>query len=338
MKSNGYESEITVESFSDTLKSEWDQFIEEEAINSTFLHSRKFYDHNALNGPEDSSLVFYKRNKIIAVFPAILYVRDDQRILHSHPRATYGGIVVCKAVNVEIALQLVELIICFAKQKKVTQIIVRNPFRIFHTHLCDETDYALWFYGFEIESREIEIVIPIFGNIADLKSQYHSTTARNIKKALKSVNVVVSNDFKEYWLVLERCLLQRHSKHPVHNYDSIMKLRENLSEEKVILFGAYYDHKLIAGIVVFYLVQWVLHAQYIASDFEFQHLNPVHAIIDYIIDWGNNRGIKYFNLGMANEDQGHKINANLFRFKESFGGRGVLRETMFLKLESPPSL
>ena len=323
---------ITAVPFSENLKGEWDQFVEYKSINSTFLHSRMFYDHNPLNAKEDASLIFYKEKKIIAVFPAVLYVKDGNLTLHSHLRATYGGIVVSKDVNVEIAVKLIELIILFAKEKKVKQILVRNSFRIFHTDLCDETDYALWFHGFEIKSRELEIAVPICGNNKIIKSQYHNNTSRNIKKALRSVEVIVSNDFKAYWVLLEKCLLERHGKRPAHDFNSIRKLREHLSNDEILLFAAYYNHKLIGGIVVFNFAGLGLHSQYIASDSEFRHLNPVHAIIDYVIDWGNKRGVKYLNLGMANEDDGKKINLGLFRFKESFGGRGVLRETMYLNI------
>lgn len=323
---------IEVLPYREDLKENWDHFIEQKAINGTFLHSRKFYDHNPLNASEDASLIFYKEDRIIAVFPAVLYLMNGCRILHSHLRATYGGIVLSKDVNVEIAIQLIGIIISIAKDKNVKQIIVRNSFRIFHKNLCDETDFAMWFHGFEIKSRELEISVPISGSLETIRSQYHNNTVRNVKKAMKSVEVNISNDFTRFWDVLEKCLLERHSQKPVHNLQSIKKLRENVGDDKILLFAAYYQNKLIGGIVVFNFAELVLTSQYIASDNDFQHLNPVHALIDYIIEWGNKKGAKYLNLGMANEDGGKKINSGLFRFKESFGGRGVLRETMYLNL------
>lgn len=330
---NIIEAKLKVVPYSENLKEEWNQFVTYESVNSTFLHSRNFYDHNPLNAKEDASLMFYKKKKIIAVFPAVLYLKDLELILHSHLRATYGGIVVSTDVTVEISIQIVKEIIHYAKQRNVRQIIVRNSFRIYHKTLCDEIDYAMWRYGFHIKYRELEISIPISGNYELNKAQYHSNTARLVKKSSKLLEISLSEDYNQFWCVLEKCLIERHGQLPVHDIDSITKLRENLGNDKVHLFAAHYQSKLIGGVVVFNFGDQVLHCQYIASDFEYNHLNPVHAIVDYLIYWGNKKGVKYLNLGMANEDSGKKINAGLFRFKESFGGRGILRETMFLNLK-----
>ena len=83
--------------------------------------------------------------------------------------------------------------------------------------------------------------------------------------------------------------------------------------------------KVIAGIVLF-VFETAVHAQYIASDNKFQHLRPLNAVVDYIVQWSKKCGYKYFNFGTANENDGKKINYGLFKFKEGFGGRGVLRE------------
>lgn len=319
--------------YSEDLRNEWDAFIQHKSINGTFLHSRGFFDHNPENSLDDASIVFYIDHEIIAVFPANLYLTGMEIILHSHLRATYGGIVVSNKVDLNKAIQIIELIILFARKKKANQVIIRNPFRIFNNNLCDETDYAMWFYGFKIKSRELEIAVPLQGSIDKVRAGYHNTTRRNIKKALKSVRVKESKNFGEYWVLLEKCLFERHGQNPVHDFDSIIKLRENVGEDKILLFGAYYEEKLIAGIVVFDFGEMAIHSQYIAADFEFQHLRPVHAIVDFLVEWGNKRNVRYFNLGMANEEDGKKINTGLFRFKESFGGRGVLRETMYLDLK-----
>jgi hypothetical protein len=323
---------IQLVTYSKAIKREWDDFVFNKSINSTFIHSRSFFDHNSLNDNDDSSLVFYKDKKIVSIFPAVLYSNNGKRILHSHLRATYGGFVVCEKVGIQESMEIVEQTISFAKEQKVDQIIVRNPYRIFHSKLCDETDYAMWFYGFKLKSRELEIVIPIHKDYCNNRKRYHYDCQQNIKKASKAVQVHISDDFESYWILLEKSLLERHGKRPVHDYMSICNLREKVGSDKVLLFNAFYNEKLIGGIVVFIFDRMVMQTQYTASDFDYKHLCPVHAIIDYLIVWGGERGFKYLNLGMANEQEGRKINLGLFGFKEGFGGRGMLRETMYLDL------
>jgi hypothetical protein len=326
------QTSIDIVPYSENLKAEWDVFVNHEAINSTFLHSRLFFDHNLLNAKEDASLLFYKGTKIVAVVPAVIYLKEGKRILHSHLRATYGGFVISKNVGVEEAIDIVEQTVLLAKENNVDQIIVRNPFRIFNSELCDETDYAMWYRGFKIKSRELEIALQLNDDIQISTSRYHNDVIRNVKKAKENLNVLPLEDLKEFWGILERCLWLRHERKPVHDYTSIMKLVEAVGKEKILALGAYYNGKLIGGCIVFIANKIALHGQYIASDLEFQYLKPVHALIDYVVQYGSENGYGYFNFGMANEDEGKTINYGLSTLKEHFGGRGLLRETMYLDI------
>lgn len=319
--------------YDDALRNEWDEFVENKAINNTFLHTRKFFDHDPLNAVDDASLIFYKHSEIVAVLPAILYKHDGRQILHSHLRATYGGFVVSKRVGIKEAAEIVEQTIRFAREKKADQIIVRNPFRIFHSMLCDETDYAMWYHGFKIKSRELEVAVELHPNVEMTRSQYHNDAKRNVKRALKHVKIAPINNLVKFWDLLERSYNERHGKKPVHNYRSISRLIHCVGKQKVLAFGAYYNQILVGGCIVFVANQIALHGQYIAFDSEFKHLRPVHALIDHVLVYGSINGYRYFNFGMANEDEGRTINQGLFSIKEHFGGRGVLRETMSLDIK-----
>jgi lipid II:glycine glycyltransferase (peptidoglycan interpeptide bridge formation enzyme) len=191
----------------------------------------------------------------------------------------------------------------------------------------------MWFHGFEIKSREIEICLRLDdGDINTIRSRYSGAAGRNVRKAAKFINVRLSDDIENYWHLLEKNLAERHHKKPVHDYHSIIRLIETVGSENVLLFGGYHENKLVSGILIFKFSNTALHAQYIASDRSFQELRPVNAVVDYIAEWGNQRGFKYFNLGTANENDGETTNSGLFSFKEGFGGRSVLRETMILNL------
>jgi lipid II:glycine glycyltransferase (peptidoglycan interpeptide bridge formation enzyme) len=77
----------------------------------------------------------------------------------------------------------------------------------------------------------------------------------------------------------------------------------------------------------------VAHAQYIANLAEYSNLCPVNLLVFEVMSWAKTEGCRFLNLGTGNEDGGKTINLGLFDFKESFGGRGVLRESMHLNLE-----
>lgn len=319
---------IDVKIYDDSMLDVWDNFIESNNRNATFLHSRKFFLHNPENLTGDASLLFYKKNKLVSVLPARVYKKDNKVIFHSHPGSTYGGFVVDETVGVEEAMAIVEATIRFAKNEAANEIIIRNPFRIFHQMPSDETDYAMWYHGFTIHSRELECAILLDEYSA---KRYEDSTRRSIKKAQKHVEIRHSEKFEEFWVILTVNLHQKYNLAPVHTADQIMKLRSLIGKENIQLVVAEADNKVIAGIVLF-VFKTAIHAQYIASDNSFQDLRPLNAVIDFIVQWAKKGGYRYFNFGTANENEGRLINEGLFKFKEGFGGRGVLRESMILQL------
>lgn len=323
--------EITFAKYKEEYRYVWDQFIE-GSINGNFLHKRTFYDANPLNIKDDQSFLVYKNNKLIALIPGVLIKDSNGITFYSHRRSTYGGIIVGNRVGVEEALLIVEKFLEALSEKSVNHVVLTNPFKIFYKQISDEVEYALWYHGFELKDRMVEIYVDLREDLLKIKHKYDNGTKYNIKKALKHVEIKIGKilEFADFWIILETNLQQRHGKKPVHTIEEILLLIEKVGEENIKLFGAYLEGKLIAGCIVF-LFHDSIHAQYIGQDDEYQEYRAVSAIMDYIIEWGNCHGYFYFNLGTAN-DGGRTINKGLFHFKESFGGRGVLRETYYLKL------
>lgn len=307
----------------------WDRFVEEQSINGTFLHTRKFYNHNTANAREDCSLLFFKKGKLVALFPAACYTKGDHKVLHSHPRATYGGLIMNNEVGVEDAVEAIGHIVSYSRDLNTDEVIIRNPFRIFNSQLADESDYAMWYHGFSIKSREVETAIELNGYEKVYKC-YDDSTKRSVKKSLKSLKVQVSNDYGGYWKILEDNLIKKHGAKPTHSFEDFQNLLRNIGEQRIKLFLAEKDGHIAGGIIVFVVNNKGLHAQYIASDEAHQEFRPLNAVIDHIIRWGCEQGYSYFNLGTSNTEAGRVINSGLFRFKEGFGGRSVLRETMHL--------
>jgi hypothetical protein len=315
--------------YSEAWRNEWEAFVA-TAINGTFLHSRAFFDHNQQNSVDDASFIYYKKRKIVAVLPAVCYEKGDKKYLHSHARATYGGFVVSEGVGIEEALLMLDLLFAQAQAMDVSEIIIRNPFRIFNAGLADETDYAMWYKGFVLASRELEIAVDLRPDLATIRSRYENGAKYNLKKALKSPNLQLrqSEDFASFWAMLEANLLAKHGTKPVHNLDDFLQLRQLVGAQNIRLFAAYIGEEMACGVLVFLFGKKAIHAQYIASDAQYQELRLLNAVIDDVIAWGQSEKYNYFNLGTANEAQGREINFGLFHFKEGFGGRGVLRETM----------
>jgi hypothetical protein len=321
---------LEVVSYSESHRNEWEAFVN-SAINGNFLHTRAFYDQNTQNDVDDASLLFYRKGKLAAVLPAVLYASDGKMILNSHLRSTYGGYIISRKMGMTDAVEMVNATLDFACSKNVNEIIIRNPFRILYDTLSDESDYAMWRCGFKIKYREVETYIDLRPPLDQIKKEFDKGTKYNTIKAWKTVTVKESEDFGGFWDMLTENLQSKFGKAPVHTAAQMLALRATVGNDNIKLMGAYLDDKLIGGCVLF-VFKNALHAQYIAQDNAYQEHRCINAVTDYIIDWGKKNNYSFFNLGTGNDKQGMFINEGLTHFKESFGGRGVLRETMHIEL------
>jgi hypothetical protein len=326
---------ILAEPYADRLADEWDAFVGERARNGTLLHTRRFFAHNDANAADDASLVFRDRARIVGVLPAALLGGDgEERVLHSHPRATYGGFVVGAEVGTADTLAMVDLALAHARDRGARRMVVRNPFRIFHAMPTDESDYALWLRGFGVLSRELEVAVPT-GAIApgDALAHFDGKTRNQVRKAQRAGVVVEESEaYAEFWPMLEENLRARHEARPTHSLAAFERLRTLVGGAAVRLVLARHEGRAVAGAVVLVANARALHVQYIASRPEALHLCPVNAVLHHLVEMAAEGGYQYLNLGMSTEDAGRRPNLGLFAFKEGFGGRGVLRETLALDL------
>lgn len=324
-----------VEPFVEDTAEEWDDFVATRARNGTLLHTRGFFRHNPANAGDDASLVFRDRGRIVAVAPAALRAGPDgARVWHSHPRATYGGFVVGADVGLADTLAIVDGAVEHARSLGASSMIVRNPFRIFHSAPADESDYAMWLRGFTIASRELEVAVPLDGVVPGRAAERYDGKTRNQLRKAQKLGVTVSEEdaYAEFWAMLEENLRARHGTRPTHALEDFERLRALVPAGAVRLFAARHEGRMVAGAAVFVTNARAAHVQYIASDVEARALNPVNALIDHLVEWAAAAGFAHLNLGMSTEDAGRRANLGLFAFKEGFGGRSVLRETMQLTL------
>ncbi|GLC27488.1 GNAT family N-acetyltransferase [Roseisolibacter agri] len=326
---------ILAEPYSDRWADEWDAFVAERARNGTLLHTRRFFAHNDANARDDASLLFRDRARVIGLLPAALLGADGaEAVLHSHPRSTYGGFVVAPEVGTAATLEMVDLALAYARERGARRVVVRNPFRIFHAMPSDESDYALWLRGFTVLSRELEVAVPT-GSITpgDALAHFDGKTRNQVRKAQRAgVVVEASDDYAAFWPMLEENLRARHEAQPTHSLEAFARLRACVGPDAVRLVLAQHDGRVIAGAVVLVANARALHVQYIASRADALHLCPVNAVLHHLVEMAAAGGYHYLNLGMSTEDAGRRPNLGLFAFKEGFGGRGVLRETLALDL------
>lgn len=317
-------NKILIKLYNKEMNRVWDRFVW-QANNGTMFHTRKFLSYHKEGRFEDNSLLFYEGDKISALFPAAVRLVEGQKVLSSHCGASYGGFVYDEKTSIRKAFDLVESLIEYGKKNEFDKIEMTLPPFIYLKRPSHYIDFALYKNGFTYKKREVSSVIPLDFSPEDIYKQFKPearTAARRSQKL--GVQIKIQDDFEQFYPILKKNLKMRHNVNPTHTLDELLLLKK-LFPEKILQFGAYLEDRMIAGVTNFICNNRVVLAFYISHDEDFQKYRPVNLLFYEIIKWSIQRGYKFLDYGIftVNEDP----NWGLGKFKESFGARGILRET-----------
>ena len=295
--------------FEDSKQNEWNDTVK-KSKNGLFLFDRNYMDYHK-DKFIDHSLLIYKNNKIIGLFPA----NEKNNEIFSHGGLTFGSLIQTfdsKAVEV---LEVFNLIKIYYQNLGFNKITYKAIPSIFHKYPSDEDLYALFRMDAQITRRDISSLI-----FLEEKIKFSESKKQAVTKCVKlNVQFQENESFDEYWKLLTEVLSKFDTK-PVHSIEEITKLKKNFPD-KIRLFEARNENELLAGIVIYDYDQ-VVHTQYMANS---QQGRKIGAL-DYI----NHKLItevffqkQYYSFGISTENQGRDLNSGLIQQKEMMGGRGI---------------
>ncbi len=299
-------------------KVEWDNFVE-GSKNGTFILMRSYMDYHS-DRFKDFSLMFYEKNKLIALLPASISETEIQ----SHGGLTYGGIISGRNMTVPKMLTVFEYMKKFLKENNIKTLIYKCIPKIYHTYCADEDLYALYVNNAILCRRDISTCICL-----DNRIQFSELRTRCVKKAKKNgITVKRSFNFNTYISILTAILDKYHNAVPVHSAGEL-SLLSNYFPDNMKLFGAYQQDNMLAGIIIFE-TEKVVHTQYIANSDEGRNIGALDLIVDYLISIYD-RKKQFLDFGISTEKSGRYLNTGLINQKEMFGGRAVAYD--FYKME-----
>lgn len=319
---------ITVKRFNNNSPA-WDNFVS-SANNGTLFHTRRFLNYHHEGRFNDHSLEFFKKGKLVGVFPAAIIETENSRILVSHPGASVGSFAVPEDLTFADALEMVEQLIEYSKSENFNGIKLTQPPTIYSKRLSHYIDFALQKNGFMYVKREISSILFLEKSIDENLTKFKSTHRTAVRKAEKSgVIVKQTDDFASFYEILEKNLSIRHDVKPTHSLDELLHLKE-IFPQKINLFGAYIEGKMVAGVVNFIATENVVLAFYISHDEAYQEVRPTNLLFYEIFEWAIQKKFSVFDFGIFTVNE--KPNFGLARFKENFGASGQFRDTLEIKL------
>ena len=315
---------MIIKQFIDDFCDRWD-FIVAKANNGTVFHTRRFLRYHPQGRFNDHSLIIYKKDKPYILFPAAERNVNGKRLLVSHPGASYGSFVVPEELSFAESYEIVELLLDHARKQNFNGISITPPPTIYNRRLSNYVEFALIQKGFIYLKREMSSILfleeTVEGNLNKFKSSHRQAVRKAIKEGVK---IRQSNKFEEFYNILKNNLKIRHNVSPTHTLDELMKVK-SLLPDKVNLFGAFLDDKMVAGVVNFICNDDVVLAFYISHDEEFQETRALNLLFYKIFEWAIDNKFKVFDFGIFTVNE--NPNFGLARFKENFGSSGMFRDT-----------
>ena len=108
---------ITVKKYEESDFIQWEEFVD-KSNNGTLFHLRKFIGYHPLNRFIDNSLLFYKKNKIISLLPAV----KKNKELISHPGTSIGSFIILSNLSFADALDIVKQFVLYSRKNKFDRI------------------------------------------------------------------------------------------------------------------------------------------------------------------------------------------------------------------------
>jgi hypothetical protein len=287
----------------------WNEFVS-KSKNGIFLFDRNYLDYHQDRFIDHSVLIF-KKNKIVALFPA----NENETEICSHGGLTFGSLIMSLDVKAVEVIEIFSLIKQYYKSLGFKKISYKAIPSIYHNYPAEEDLYALFRIDAQLIRSDISSVISLNDKIKFSESKKQSVT----KCEKNNIKFTENNDFEEYWNLLAEVLSKFDTK-PVHSLEEISKLKKDFPS-KIRLFEARKDTFLLAGIVI-YDYDNVVHTQYMANSQEGRKIGALDFINHKLIDEVFSER-KYYSFGISTENQGRVLNSGLIQQKEMMGGRGI---------------
>jgi hypothetical protein len=313
---------IEIKQYSEADRQRWDEFVE-HSQQGTLFHTRAFLAYHPRGRFADDSLLFFDKGSLLAVLPAATRIRNEARVLCSHPGASFGGFVTRPHLSLADTDHIISAFLIYCHEQGYAGAELTLPPQIYFSHPDNHIEYILYRRGFQYLKREMTSAIALGAPL-----DYWPREARRAKRRAekRSVRIEENEEWESFYTLLEQHMWQRHQVRPTHTLEELQRLRE-LCPQRLRLFAALVDQEIVAGMLLFLCNRSVALAFYYLSHRDgFQHYHAFYSLVAEVLQWCERQGFRYLDFGTYTIDS--QPNWGLAGFKEGFGSQGIFRDTM----------
>lgn len=317
----------TIETYLSENEKIWDEFVENNSVNGTFLHTRRFLNYHPEGRFEDSSLLVRDKNqKLVAVVPGCIQYEDGMKLFYSHKGSTFGGLVISH--DVYFAESLAEIVECvqeYLKAQGFQRVIYKVTPDIFSTEKNDLLEYILYYEGY-MEQKELNLYIDYDAYDEDTIKMVSRRKRRSIlccaDAGLELRPLTSDDEICQMHHILELSL-QKYSLKPIHTPLELIRFRDVVIPKECGFYGLYLEDRMVAGAMMFYFHNAsTAHAQNICALPEYnKKLSPSTYMFFSMIEEMRRKGFQRLSWGISSEHGGKEINWGITQSKEEYGSR-----------------
>jgi hypothetical protein len=295
-------------------KERWNEFVV-QSKNATFLFFRDYMDYHADRFADASLIIANDDGKIVALLPA----SREAETLISHAGLTYGGFLTDDHMTTPEMLKLFAATARHLNAQGISKLIYKTIPHIYHKHPAEEDIYMLFANNALLYRRD---VLSVIDYAARIKPQERRTRAA--RKALRNgLSVRESQDYEQFWRILEDNLHIKYGLRPVHSLAEIELLAGRFPSQ-IKLFASYKGEAMQAGAVL-YLSDNVCHVQYNAASAQGKASGALDILLSHLVEQFS-ESKRYFDFGVSTEKDGRHLNVGLVEYKEGFGARATMHD------------
>jgi len=321
---------ITIRQYTQSDKIAWDEFVH-TSLNGTIFHLRSFLSYHIDRQFDDNSLIFEKRGSIISLFPATIIQDGENKILFSHPGASYGGFVYNKLIFND-AEEIIDLFEKFSKKQGFDKTYFVPTPSIYSKSLDETIEYALLWRNYKPLEYYISSVISVHTKIEENLEQIYRLKKRSksyYEKIIQKNNITFKweNDFDVFYPILVENK-KRHSAKPTHSLDELKKI-DKLLPGSLDLLLMYSDDHPVGGTLIINANKQVGVIFYNMINYNYSHLQPAILQTMETIRYTAEKNIIYLDFGVSHDplaDNPLAPNHSLIQFKEETGAFTIIRK------------
>lgn len=315
----------------DIFKStEWNDFL---SANYNLFYDTKFLNYNNVFNKDIKwhHLMFKDKNKVTALINGNERIDKGDKTYISCDGVSFGGIIFTEKVKISEIIDILKEFKKYLKENGFVRCILRNPPNLYQSKFNEEYEYAMRLEGFQVNKYAITNIIDLnlfeFEKLKNPKKRSIQKSARNISVELID-GVVTERSLNEFYSILFN---NRELKNvtPTHSLPELVFLKNSLPE-RIILFSAKIDRKIVGVCTLFLVKNDVVLNFYLAADEEHKKDRVSDYLLYNSIEWSKKNNYRLYDIGTSNI--GNVLLQGLFDFKKKFMADGFLRKSYSINL------